>query len=90
MGGRLPEGIIRRRKHGFILPAGKWLRKELRGYARDILFRPGNYISGFFKKEAIEGLFKEACGLKSIENESLLWRLFIFELWYNTFIGRNG
>ncbi|MEI6631161.1 MAG: asparagine synthase (glutamine-hydrolyzing) [bacterium] len=90
MRGRLPESILKRRKHGFILPIGKWLQNELRDFAQDILFSKDAYFRGILPAKDIENLFSKQKGLKSIENSSLLWKLLIFETWHKiNFRGNN-
>jgi len=48
MEGKLPNDIIHRKKHGFGVPVGRWLRGELRGWAEGLLAVEGSEGDGFF------------------------------------------
>jgi len=78
----LPKIIIKRRKHGFIVPIGEWLRNDLKDFAEDILLYSKTFYPQDIPKKEIEKLFlPQRHPLKSIEQESRLWRLLIFQLW---------
>lgn len=85
MQGRLPEEILNRRKHGFILPVDKWLNAELRGFTKDALLSRQSLAGRIFPAEFICSLFNRKIGLAGIENSSLLWRLLILELWHKVY-----
>lgn len=87
---RLPETILGRSKHGFILPIGKWLNRELRGFAYDTLLSSQAEVSRIFPSYRIAGLFRKRKGLSAIESSSLLWKLLIFELWYKIYFKKDG
>ncbi len=87
MQGRLPQSILRRKKHGFILPLGRWLENELRDFAHDTLCSLHTYSRGILAAGEIESLFKKQKGLRAIENNSLLWKLLVFETWYRNYLG---
>ncbi len=89
MQGRLPEEILNRRKHGFILPVDKWLNVELRGFAKDTLLSRQSLAGRIFPKDFLNGLFNKKIGLANIENSSLLWRLLILELWHKVYFKDN-
>lgn len=86
MQGRLPQSILGRKKHGFILPLGRWLENELRDFAHDTLCSGHTYCRGMLAAGEIEGLFKKQKGLRSIENNSLLWKLLVFEIWQRKYL----
>ncbi len=81
----LPDDIIRRKKHGFILPVTSWLHNELKDFVYDALFCSGNKTGDFIPSDIKRGLFKNRSTLAAIENNSLLWRLFIFEVWHKRY-----
>jgi asparagine synthase (glutamine-hydrolysing) len=84
---RLPRDIIRRPKHGFIVPLGQWLQTSLREFAREHLLDRGSFTRLVFSEAAIEELFRPALNpLVSTERESLLWRLLVLEIWLELFV----
>ncbi len=87
MQNRLPKSILQRRKHGFIMPIGKWLDNELYSFAHDTLCSGNSYLTGVLPRNRIEGLFNKEKGLRAIENKSLLWKLLIFEIWQRQYLG---
>ena len=86
MQNRLPPSVPRRRKHGFIVPIDRWLENELRDFAHDILFSTQAYLPAVLPRQRIECLFRKQKGLRAIENNALLWKLLIFELWQRKYL----
>jgi asparagine synthase (glutamine-hydrolysing) len=82
---KLPLAILKRKKHGFLLPVHEWLEKDLRNFAQDILISNNRYTNSLVGNQEIRGLFKRRKGFALVENSSLLWRLLIFELWYKVY-----
>lgn len=82
----LPEEIVKRPKHGLLVPLGDWLRNELKEYAQKLLLSPQSHARKFFSEKEIRDLFLKRKRLKDIENTALLWRLLIFEIWHNIYI----
>jgi len=89
MSGRLPESIIKKKKHGFILPIDRWLKNELKEFAKDILLSKEACYRSYFSKNIGEDLFDEKKGLPAIENNSLIWKLLVFEIWHKEYIRNN-
>lgn len=81
----LPEPILKRKKHGFLLPTGRWLDGELKFWAREVLLDKDSQAGKYFSREQIENLFEKRRFLAEYERVNLLWRLLIFELWYNIY-----
>lgn len=88
MQNRLPDIILKRGKHGFLLPIHKWLNSELRAFTADRLLS-SSYVSSLLGPHDIKKLFKKSLGLAAIENNSLLWRLLIFEIWHKVYFKDN-
>jgi asparagine synthase (glutamine-hydrolysing) len=82
-GDRIPRPIIERRKAGFPVPFGSWLRSELKDYVHDVLLDRTTTERGYFKKSSVEGLIRahEESGRYSKEVLSLL----SLELWHRAF-----
>jgi len=80
----LPEKIIYRKKVGFSTPINHWFRKELKGWAGDIIFSSGCRQRGLFNHKIIEKIFKSHLSGKE-DNWKFLWTIVNFELWFNKF-----
>lgn len=77
----LPRHIINAPKHGFGVPVGEWLKKELKNDLLELTER--NFIKnqGLFQYEYIEKIIHEhLSGVKDFSFQ--LWTLFVFQKWY--------
>ncbi|MFA4842509.1 MAG: asparagine synthase (glutamine-hydrolyzing) [Candidatus Omnitrophota bacterium] len=86
MSGLLPQDILKRRKHGFMLPVYKLLTGDLKDFTYDIVFGPSNATDSLVGRNAKFKLLKKAYGFKRIENNSMLWKLLIFEIWHRQYL----
>ena len=78
---RLPHEIIYRKKQGFAVPIGRWLRGELKPLSHEILSRSALAEHGFFDHAAVARLVAEhEEGRK--DHRKKLWTLLVFQLWY--------
>ena len=85
MEGILPDSILRRRKQGFSIPLGDWLRGPLRDLVYAHVSSSHVRDLGIFKEKAIEGMLDEhARGQKN--HETKIWVLLMFCLWHQHFI----
>ncbi|MGA2706441.1 MAG: asparagine synthase (glutamine-hydrolyzing) [Isosphaeraceae bacterium] len=81
----LPAEILDRRKMGFGMPVGNWMRGELRPLLDDVLLSPRALARGYFRPEAVRQLVKEnAQGPHDHSNQ--LWALLWLELWHQEFL----
>ena len=80
---KLPAEIVNRKKRGFLVPITKWLNGGLKKYAEDILLRKDSFSACSLGLERIRPLFVPQRGLWELENKIRLWRLLVFELWFN-------
>ncbi|MCK4648259.1 asparagine synthase (glutamine-hydrolyzing), partial [bacterium] len=84
----LPTKILKRGKMGFGVPIGKWFRKELKDYLREILLDKRSLSREYFKRKRIEELLAEHVSGK-IDHGYRLWALLNLELWHRVFkVGR--
>ena len=80
MKGILPDSILRRRKQGFSIPLGAWLRGPLRDLVYAHLSSSHLQDLGMFKEKTIERMLDEhARGQKN--HETQIWSLLMFVLW---------
>lgn len=81
----LPRRISHRPKMGFGVPIARWLRTELKDYARDLLTDRSAGNRDYFRPEAVRKLLDEH--IQGVMDHGYrLWALLCFELWYRTFI----
>jgi asparagine synthase (glutamine-hydrolysing) len=80
----LPGEILRKKKHGFGLPTGEWLRHHpgFRDLARSLLLEPRALQRGYFKRPALERLLKLHDEERSGYYGSSIWYLMMLELWH--------
>lgn len=82
--GLLPDDIIHRRKHGFGVPLGAWLRRDSAA-VRDVLLSPEARGRGFLHMPAVERLLAEHAAGKR-DHGQRLWALLTLEWWHRLFI----
>jgi asparagine synthase (glutamine-hydrolysing) len=80
----LPAAILQKRKHGFGLPIGFWLKAnpKLHAWAQDVLFDPRTYQRGYFRREFVERLFADMQQDDTPYFGDLLWAFLMLELWH--------
>lgn len=84
----LPREIISRRKFGFDVPVGQWLRNKSGLGGHLDLLRDGTFRErGYFEYKAVLALMDEHLRGDSDHTE-LLWGLLGFEMWCRQFIDR--
>jgi asparagine synthase (glutamine-hydrolysing) len=81
---KLPPEILHRRKQGFSIPLGLWLRRDLEPWARArILENPA--LKEWFRPEAMGQLFAENNSGR-INHGKRLWSLLMFSLWLERYL----
>jgi asparagine synthase (glutamine-hydrolysing) len=80
----LPAEVLQKRKQGFSVPLGAWLRTELKADILDTL-RGGN-AHGFFSHRAVNRL-TDAFFRGDDTHDYQVWTLYAFELWYRNVYG---
>jgi asparagine synthase (glutamine-hydrolysing) len=80
----LPKAILQKKKHGFGLPIGIWLKTDSKwhAWAREILSDPRTYQRGYFRREFIEELFSNMEHDNTSYFGDLLWIFLMLELWH--------
>jgi asparagine synthase (glutamine-hydrolysing) len=81
--GWIPDQTLNAPKRGFELPVTRWMRTDLRDYAREVLLDPGARGRDWARPGAIETLLDEhRTGARDHGRE--LWTLLMLELWWRT------
>lgn len=82
--GFLPPAILQKKKHGFGLPIGIWLKTDarLRTMSRDILLSTAASQRGYFRREFIETLMTRMEQDDTPYYGDLLWVFLMLELWH--------
>jgi len=83
----LPAAILGKRKHGFGIPIGLWLKTEpaLRAMSRDVLLDPRTYQRGYFRRQFVEKLIESSDQDNTLFSRyygELLYVLLMLELWH--------
>jgi asparagine synthase (glutamine-hydrolysing) len=83
--GLLPPETLTRRKMGFGVPVGDWIRGDLRPWMEDLLLSPRSLKRGYFQPEALRQIVDEH--LEGREDRSFaVWALLWLELWHQEFM----
>ncbi|MBK8023538.1 MAG: hypothetical protein IPK19_19415 [Chloroflexi bacterium] len=80
----LPADLIDRPKHGFGVPLGAWLRKDM-SLVRETLLSPEARGRGLLNTGAVEALIAEHVGGQR-DHGQRLWALLTLEWWHRLFI----
>ncbi len=81
----VPREAIYRRKMGFGVPIGAWLRGEMREFMRENLLSEKFNKRGLFDRGKVENLIEEHQQQKR-DHATPLWTLLMLELWFQRFI----
>jgi asparagine synthase (glutamine-hydrolysing) len=80
----LPAEILSKKKHGFGMPTGDWLKKHagFRDLAWALLLDRRSLQRGYFKRPALEKLLRLHDDESSTYYGTLIWNLMMLELWH--------
>lgn len=82
--GVLPDSIIDRKKHGFGVPLGAWLRKDI-SLVKDLLLSDKARQRKLLNIATVEGYIREHESGQRDHNR-ILWTLLTLEMWHRVFI----
>jgi asparagine synthase (glutamine-hydrolysing) len=85
----LPREILTRKKMGFPVPFGVWMKGAWSDVARDVLLDPRSRQRGIIDPAAVERLIA-AHASGEADGGDALWSLLNLELWYRTHIDGDG
>lgn len=80
---RVPDEILKRKKVGFPVPFGNWLRTDLRTFVHDVLLDSTTLNRGYFNRSSIESLLTTHSDTGAYSKEIL--SLLSLELWHRAF-----
>lgn len=81
----VPPEVIYRRKMGFGVPVGYWLRNEMKSFLYEVLLSEKSLNRGIFKPAAIKDMIERHVSAKD-DMTFQLWSLLMLELWFQMFI----
>ncbi|HEX4055974.1 MAG TPA: asparagine synthase (glutamine-hydrolyzing) [Tepidisphaeraceae bacterium] len=77
----LPDFVFQRKKMGFAVPIGQWLRQSLRPMMEDLLAAGDSFASGHFQTNVWREMIDEHCGGR-VDHSQRLYALVMLELWW--------
>jgi len=80
----LPHVTLRRKKVGFRVPFGRWLRGPYREFARDMLDSEASRLACLCNREKLQGLLSEHLDRRQ-NHERILWSLINLEIFLRVF-----
>lgn len=81
----LPPEIMHRRKMGFGVPVGSWMRNELRPLVEDLLLSSGARTRRYFQPTPLRQMVEEHAKGKQ-DHAYPLWAILWLELWHREFL----
>ena len=81
----LPDGIIHRKKQGFPIPIGRWLRNEAKPLVHDMLSQDSLERRGLFNPQVVETLIRRHESNYS-DHSTEIWGLVSVEMWLRKFV----
>ena len=85
----LPASILSRPKMGFPVPLGAWLRGRWNATASEVLLDRRSRERGVIEPKAVEQLLRDHASGR-VNGTDRLWSLLNLELWFRTFIDKQG
>lgn len=84
----VPREVIYRRKMGFGVPVGRWFRKEMKDFVRDVLLSDSFAQRDIIRRDAVELIVDQHIAGK-VDHAFPIWTLLMLELWYRRFVDQN-
>jgi len=82
----VPAGNLYRRKMGFGVPVGEWLRGPLRSWLQDALLSSRPHIRRYFRPQVLRTLVEEHLDRRQ-DHTYPLWALLWLEVWHQEVMG---
>ncbi|HYP52559.1 MAG TPA: asparagine synthase (glutamine-hydrolyzing) [Pyrinomonadaceae bacterium] len=81
----LPVENLTRRKMGFGVPIGHWLRGPMQPFLREVILSERAMRRGLFRPEAVSRVVEQHAAAER-DHSHQLWTLLMLELWFQRFI----
>lgn len=81
----VPKEVVYRRKQGFALPLGHWMRHELKDLIVTTLNEPRTLQRGYFNAKGVRRILDEHFEGRR-DHSPRIWRLLMLELWHRNFL----
>lgn len=81
----VPREVVYRRKMGFGVPVGRWLRGEMSVFLRDTLLSESSLNRGVIRPEKLRQYVDEHIA-GTFDHSFQVWSLLMLELWFRRFI----
>ena len=88
MKGILPEEILTRKKMGFPVPIGKWLRNEYKHLIDELVLSERALARGIFQADFVRNLVESH--QQGENHDERLWALLNFEMWQRRFLDNEN
>ncbi|MFC1631617.1 asparagine synthase (glutamine-hydrolyzing) [Candidatus Omnitrophota bacterium] len=83
--GILPAEILTRRKQGFMVPLGDWLRRDLKSFTQEVLSTAAIKSRGYLDPEYVQSIIDAHFSGKRVYTHQI-WALLCFELWARSYL----
>jgi len=80
---QLPDFVFRRKKMGFAVPVGEWLRQSLRPMMMDLLGSGDSFASNLFQEPIWRAMIDQHCD-GGVDHSQRLYALVMLELWWRS------
>jgi asparagine synthase (glutamine-hydrolysing) len=77
----LPDFVFRRKKMGFAVPIGQWLRESLRPMMEDLLGAKDSFAAAHFQAKVWREMIDKHCTGK-VDHSQRLYALLMMKLWW--------
>lgn len=84
MRGRVPDTVIHRKKEGFNVPVGRWIKKEMKDLVRDVLSPRAVRETGLLDEKTVTSLVEDHLREK-MDYSHQIWGLLVLVLWLKQF-----
>jgi len=81
----VPKEVLDRRKQGFTLPLGHWMRNELNELITSVLLDSSTAQRGYFNPQGVRRMLDEHSRGRR-DHSARIWRFLMFELWHRNFL----
>jgi len=85
----VPREVLYRRKQGFALPLGYWIRHDLKEMILSVLLDATTLQRGYLNPSGVRQLLDEHFRGRR-DHSPRIWRLLMFELWHRNFLSHLG